>query len=222
MATTKAQRLGILIIMIVTVIGTLGSFAVMILATNSDSQDAARKQKLQSDYQASYNDYQKQVDAQAAQLSAKYFDGFSQYSSRVAAFDLDSVKTLETEDLLIGDGELISDSTKFAAYYIGWNPKAKVFDQSINGTQLKSPFSITDGLANTGVIQGWKEGLIGMKIGGVRLVSVPSDKAYGETGQGDDIPPNTPIKFVVMAISMPEQIKQPEVSPELYQILGGS
>lgn len=46
----------------------------------------------------------------------------------------------------------------------------------------------------------------GMKIGGVREVTIPSDKAYGETGQGNIIPPNTPLRFVIMAIDMPAQI----------------
>jgi hypothetical protein len=56
-----------------------------------------------------------------------------------------------------------------------------------------------------------------MKIGGVREITLPSDKAYGEQGSGDSIPPNTPLKFIVMAIPLPEQIPQPEVPASLYQ-----
>jgi hypothetical protein len=55
----------------------------------------------------------------------------------------------------------------------------------------------------------------GMKIGGVRELTIPSDKAYGETGSGDNIPPNTPIRFIVMAIPLPATIEQPSYPASL-------
>lgn len=221
MATTKTQRLGIMAILIVTVIGTIGSFAVMILATENQAADSAKQQKAYADYQASYKDYQAKVNAQGDELSKTYFPTFSPYASRVGTFDKDSVKELSTEDLAVGDGETISGTTPFAAYYIGWNPKGKIFDQSIDGTKLKAPLPITTGLDSASLIEGWKEGMKGMKIGGVREITIPSDKAYKEQGQGDDIPPNTPLRFVVMAIPLPAQIPQPSVPAELYQSMGG-
>lgn len=220
MATKKAQRWGILVILVVMVVGTIGSFAVMVLATKNQSEESARLNKVQSDYQAEYTKYQEKVDAQAKDLSAKYFETFKPYESRVGTFDRDGVKTLTTEDLLVGGGEEITGTTKFAAYYIGWNPKGKVFDQSIDGMSLKAPLSVETGLDAASLIEGWKEGMKGMRIGGIRLITIPSDKAYGETGQGDDIPPNTPLKFVVMAIEAPATIPQPEVPAELYQNIG--
>lgn len=217
MATTKAQRLGILVILIVTIVGTVGSFAVMVLASKNQAADSAKQQKAISDYQAKYKAYQAKVDAQSAELSAKYYATFSPYSSRVSSFDASSVKDVATTDLATGDGETISGTTPFAAYYIGWNPKGKIFDQSIDGAKLKAPLPITTGLDSASLIDGWKEGMKGMKIGGVREITIPSDKAYKEQGQGDDIPPNTPLKFVVMAIPAPESIQQPEIPAELYQ-----
>ena len=71
MATSKAQRWGILIILVVTVVGTLGSFAVLGLATRNDAADAAAQQKAVESYQASYEEYQAKVDTQAKELSAK-------------------------------------------------------------------------------------------------------------------------------------------------------
>ena len=222
MATTKAQRWGILIILIVTVAGTIGSFAVMVLAQKNQSEDAARLQKAQTEYQEKYKAYQAKADAQAAQLSAKYYGTFSPYAARVGEFNRDEVKELKTEDLVVGEGEEINDETKFAAYYIGWNPKGKVFDQSIADGKLKSPLPIETGLKNASLISGWKEGMKGMRIGGVRELTIPSDKAYGEQAQGDDIPANTPLKFVVMAIPAPETIPQPEVPEALMQSMGGA
>jgi len=217
MATTKAQRWGILIILIVTVVGTIGSFAVMILSTQNQVSDAAKQQKISEAYSKSYAEYQKKVDAQAATLSAQYYSEFNQYQSRVATFNRDEIKDLKTEDLKVGDGEEITDTTKFAAYYIGWNPLGKVFDQSINGEALKAPLAVDTGLADASLITGWKEGMKGMRINGVREITIPSDKAYGEKGQGDAIPPNTPLKFVVMAIPVQQTIPQPTVPQELYQ-----
>lgn len=219
MATRKSQRLGILVILIVTVIGTIGSFAVMILSTENQAADSAKQQKMIADYQAKYKDYQTKVDAQAGELSAKYYATFSPFATRVGTFDKDNVKDLSTEDLVVGDGETISGTTPFAAYYIGWNPKGKIFDQSIDGAKLKSPLSVATGLDSASLIEGWKEGMKGMKIGGVREITIPSDKAYKEQGQGDDIPPNTPLKFIVMAIPVPPEIPQPSIPSELYQSL---
>lgn len=208
MATQKRQRIGILIIAAIMVIGTIGSFLVMILSTQSGQEAAQRYQKAQTAYQRETDAHQKLVDARDAKLSEKYYAEFKQYASRPAKFSIDSVKSLVKTDLKVGSGATVGDDTKFAAYYIGWNPDGKIFDQSIDGDKLKSPFAI-DGLKDTAVIDGWKEGLKGMKIGGVRLLEIPSDKAYGEEGQGDDIPPNTPLKFVVMAIPAPDEIPEP-------------
>jgi FKBP-type peptidyl-prolyl cis-trans isomerase FkpA len=220
MATTKVQRYGILAILIVTVIGTIGSFAVLVLGTQNQAKEAADQQKVVSDYQEKYKEYTAKVAAQGDELSKQYYGTFSPYSSQVAAFDLDGVKELATEDLVVGDGEEITGTTKFAAYYIGWNPKGKVFDESIDtaSNKLKAPLSVATGLDAASLIAGWKEGMKGMRINGVRVITIPSDKAYGEQGQGDDIPPNTPLKFVVMAIPAPAEISQPEIPSSLmYQ-----
>lgn len=217
MATTKTQRWGILAILIVTVIGTIGSFAVMVLANKNQATEAAKTQQAYAKYQEEYKAYQAKVDAQGDELSKKYFETFNQYTTRVGTFDRDNVKELQKEDLVVGDGSTIDGSTKFAAYYIGWNPKGKVFDQSIDGDKLKAPLPIADGLDNAGLITGWKEGMKGMRIGGIRELTIPSDKAYGEQSQGDDIPANTPLKFVVMAIPLPEQFATPDYPAELLQ-----
>ena len=50
-----------------------------------------------------------------------------------------------------------------------------------------------------------------MKIGGVRELTIPADKAYGDKAQGDKIPANSPLKFVVMAIEKPADIPEPEM-----------
>lgn len=221
MATRKSQRIGIWVIAGALTIGTIGGFLAMVLAPTNAASDQARLQQLMADYQKQQSDYQAkhkpQFDeysakqtAQATELSAKYFAAFNQYASRPAAFTAADVKELKKEDLKAGDGDVIKKDSSFTAYYIGWNPSGKVFDGSIDGDKLKAPLSVTPG----GVIPGWTEGVDGMKIGGVRELTIPSDKAYGETGQGADIPANTPLKFVIMIIPTPKTIAPPDVPAE--------
>ncbi len=203
MSATKGQRIGIWIIAAFMFVGTIGSFAIIVLANSNQQSDQARLNELQAQYQ-------KDVDAQTKQLSDKYFDTFNGYSSRVSTFDAAGVTELKTEDLTVGDGEVLTAESTFTAYYLGWTPDGKVFDGSIDGNKLKAPFTASPGQ----VITGWSEGVVGMKVNGVRELSIPSDKAYGATGNGT-IPGNTPLKFVMMVIPTPETV---EVSQELIDL----
>ena len=203
MSATKGQRIGIWAIAIFMFVGTIGSFVAIVLANNNQQSDQTRANEL-------YKAYQKEVADQSTQLSEKYFNTFNQYSSRPAAFDAASVTELQTNDIVVGDGEDITSESSFTAYYIGWNPTGKVFDSSIEGTTLKVPFTAAPG----GVIEGWTKGVNGMKVGGVRELTIPASLAYGEQGSGADIPANTPIKFILMIIPTPATI-QP--SPELLK-----
>jgi len=198
MATPKSQRIGIWIIAIVMIIGTVGSFAVMVLANQNAKIDQAQQAKLYAEYQKQVAEQQKQTDQQTADLSNKYYPVFSTYLSTPAAFDGSSVgDKITTNDLKQGDGATITKDTKYQAYYIGWNPKGKTFDSSFDGTKLKAPLDTS--VMN--VISGWQTGVVGMKVGGIRELTIPSELAYGDKGSGNDIPPNTPIKFVVMIIA---------------------
>jgi FKBP-type peptidyl-prolyl cis-trans isomerase FkpA len=204
MATPKSQRIGIWIIAIVLGVGTLGSFLVMGISASNQNKD-------QQQLQAAYNQYNAQVTAQTTELSNKYYADFNQYASIPAAFNTSDIKSVTTSDLKVGDGAVITADTEYNAYYIGWNPKGVVFDESIASGALKAPIS------GSGLIAGWTEGVTGMKIGGVREISIPSDKAYGAAGSGDNIPANTPIKFIVMAIPKIADIPVPEILQQYYQ-----
>ena len=134
------------------------------------------------------------------------------------AFNAASVKDLTKKDLKEGDGEEFTDSTtKFQAYYIGWKPDGVVFDGSFENGRLKSPAVFRKEGNKWGLIEGWSEGLKGMKVGGIRELSIPADKAYGAQGsvnQEDSsktIGPNTPLKFIVMLIPEFQEIPQPSL-----------
>jgi FKBP-type peptidyl-prolyl cis-trans isomerase len=193
MATKKSQRIGIWIIAITMMVGTIGSFVAMVLGTQNDATDNAK-------LQAQIQEYQKELEEQQAEaeaLSATYYPIFKQYESRAAAFDSNVGDSVKTTDLKVGEGAAISAETKYQAYYIGWNPNGKVFDSSFADGALSTPIDTSQ----TTLIEGWNEGVVGMNVGGVREITIPSGKAYGESGSGEDIPANTPIKFIVMIIA---------------------
>jgi FKBP-type peptidyl-prolyl cis-trans isomerase len=217
MATPKSQRVGIWIIAIVLTIGTLGSFLAIVLGNQNKTTDQANLQKAYSDYQAKSTDYSTKVAAQTKALSDKYYSVLSQYSSIPAAFSASGIKTLGKQDLNIGEGSEITTKTDYSAYYIGWNPKGVIFDQSIDKGALKAPLTVP---AGSSMIIGWKEGVLGMKVGGVRELTIPSSMAYGAAGSGDNIPANTPIKFVVLIIPKIDVIppvQMPQILIDYYK-----
>jgi FKBP-type peptidyl-prolyl cis-trans isomerase FkpA len=88
-------------------------------------------------------------------------------------------------DLRTGTGALAVNGDLLAVHYIGWlydparnDGKGGVFDTSRNGT----PFVFTLG-ANS-VIPGWDQGLVGMRVGGLRRLTVPPNLAYGGERNG--------------------------------------
>ena len=223
MATKKSQRIGIWVIAVVMLVGTLTSFLVLILAPNNEAADQARIQQLTEEYQTAVEAYQERQAAQMAkftdnadELSSQYYGEFSKYEDRAMKFDAGNVQELGKDDIKVGDGETVTSNDAFAAYYIGWNPDGKIFDSSLEENKLKAPIVAQPG----GVISGWTEGIDGMKVGGVRELTIPAEQAYGESGSGEDIPPNTPLKFIVMVIEKVDALQQPEIPEELLRQYG--
>ena len=213
MSATKTQRIGIWVIAIFMFVGTLGSFIAIVLANNNQQSDQARANDLYAEFKTEQEAYQAKVDEQTKQLSAQYFDSFNQFASRPAAFDAAGVTELQKNDIIIGTGDSLTKDSSFTAYYLGWNPTGKVFDGSIEGDALKAPIPVASG----GVIEGWTQGADGMKVGGVRELTIPANLAYGETARSEDIPANTPLKFIIMVIPTPETIEAPQPSAELLK-----
>lgn len=220
MATSKAQRIGILIIAVVMMVGTIGSFFIMIVANENsqiDAREAETKQKETEKkfaaYQKELTAYQEKLDAESKELAPKYYEKVKKYQANAQPFDGSKVKELEKRDLEKGDGAEVKSPGDMRAYYIGWNEKGKIFDSSIDGESLGPAFNPTS------AIPGWQQGVIGMKIGGVRELTVPSELAYGESGQGEDIPANAPLKFIIIAIPKSD-LKEPEMSEELMKEMG--
>lgn len=234
MATKRSQRIGIWIIAITLTVGTLGGFLVMILAPGNQKSDQARLETLSAEYQKQTEEYQKKIAARDEQIakdtSKKYFDTFKPFASHVAKFSANDVTKLGKKDLTVGNGDALGADAEYAVYYIGWNPKGTMFDSSFNAdkTALTMPLIhqkdgswMFPGGQTGGVIEGWTKGLEGIKMGGVRELTLPSDLAYGEQGGGENIPANTPLRFIIMVIPAPKidnTIEQPKMSDELKRL----
>ena len=95
------------------------------------------------------------------------------------------------EDLSEGTGAVVRPEETVTVNYIGVAcSTGKIFDSSY-GRGEPATFALTE------VIPGWTQGIPGMKIGGKRLLGIPSALAYGPQGQGADIGPDEPLWFVV-------------------------
>ncbi len=99
---------------------------------------------------------------------------------------------LEIIDVTVGDGELVEAGDTITVHYQGNLLDGTVFDSSWPRAQ---PFTTVIGIGQ--VIQGWDEGMVGMREGGRRILVIPSELGYGSEGAGQTIPPNSPLVFVV-------------------------
>ena len=209
-STTVGQRIFLWSVALLMIVGTVGSFVALVFANENQQKDQARFNQL-------YQEYQAEVDGQSKELSEKYYPDLKKFSEeRVSEFDGASVAELSHVDLIVGDGEVLNEDSSFTAYYVGWGPDGVIFDQSIDGDSLKAPLDVYSG----SVIEGWHEGVVGVKVGGMRELTIPSDKAYGETGSGTSIPPNTPLKFIVFIIPTPEAVEPSQELLDLNNRLG--
>lgn len=101
---------------------------------------------------------------------------------------------LIVEDLVIGDGYEVKEGGAVVAFYHG--------TLKADGTVFDSAFDRGEpvGFSLGHVIQGWQKGVPGMKIGGVRRLTIPAALGYGPGGAGDKIPPNADLVFVIQIV----------------------
>ena len=104
---------------------------------------------------------------------------------------------LEIEDQIVGDGEEAVAGQTVEVHYSGWLTDGTKFDSSHDRNDTFS-FKLGGGQ----VIAGWDQGVAGMKIGGTRKLTIPSDLGYGERGAGGVIPPNATLVFKVELIGL--------------------
>ena len=103
----------------------------------------------------------------------------------------EAVEGLKIEDVTEGDGPAVKDGDMVKVHYTGMLTNGKVFDSS---KERGEPFSFMVGGGS--VIEGWEKGLLGMKVGGKRMLTISPELGYGDRDMGD-IPPNSTLIFEI-------------------------
>jgi FKBP-type peptidyl-prolyl cis-trans isomerase FkpA len=110
-----------------------------------------------------------------------------------------NVTELVKKDIKVGEGREAEAGTNVTVHYTGWlydpskpDGRGEKFDSSVDRSE---PFVFF--LGGGQVIQGWDQGVAGMKVGGKRTLIIPPDMGYGAYGAGGVIPPNATLLFDV-------------------------
>ena len=103
----------------------------------------------------------------------------------------EALTELRTEDLQVGDGDTVVAASKVTVNYTGVLARTgTIFD---SGEDVEFPLD--------GVIEGFREGLVGMRVGGKRRLFIPAEQGYGATGAAT-IPPNADLVFDVEMVGV--------------------
>ena len=196
--TSTKQRIIIGAIAILMIGSMIATYAGIVLG-NQKGTEGTDTNALIIKAEKAYNEVANKV----ASASSDNFNKFINYKGEISAFNETEANQLNgvgTRDVLEGTGRSIdaTDDVDYLAYYVGWCPDDSIFDATYNNVSNPTSFNkILD--PGIGLIEGWKMGMIGMKLGGVRVVTIPGALAYGETTEicGGY---NKPLRFMVMAV----------------------
>jgi FKBP-type peptidyl-prolyl cis-trans isomerase len=104
---------------------------------------------------------------------------------------------LHVEEIKAGTGAEATAGQKVTVHYVGTLTNGSKFDSS---RDRGAGFSFT--LGKGMVIKGWDLGVAGMKVGGMRKLTIPAHLAYGDSGFGNIIPPGSTLVFEVELLSV--------------------
>ena len=109
---------------------------------------------------------------------------------------INQVDQLQVTDISVGDGDEVAPGATITAHYTG----ALCVDGTIFQSSHDFGEAITFGLDQ--VIAGWTNGVPGMKIGGKRRLTIPSELAYGSARAAANIPPNSDLVFDIELVGI--------------------
>jgi FKBP-type peptidyl-prolyl cis-trans isomerase len=106
---------------------------------------------------------------------------------------------LKIEDVTCGDGEEAEGNSVVQVHYVGMLENGTEFDSSRDG----DPVAFALGVGQ--LIPGFEEGIRGMKVGGLRKLTIPPELGYGEAGVPGTIPPDSTLIFEIELLDIQEE-----------------
>ncbi len=108
-----------------------------------------------------------------------------------------AITELKIDDTVVGTGATAAKGDRVSMHYTGrLHSNGSEFDSSRD----REPFTFTIG--NDQVIEGWHQGVVGMKVGGKRKITIPHELAYGAAGRPPKIPPKAALVFDLELVSI--------------------
>lgn len=194
--TSGKQRFFIILIAVLMLGSVIASYAAIVINGNKSSSsdtDAKIDEAKIAEYEEAYD----KIQAEFSSATKSDYDKFIAYKSNIKAYNEASANSsgIQTTDLVKGTGEKITDdNTNYLAYYVGWCADETVFDSSFDDKDNPTAFAkILD--PSLGMIEGWTLGVDGMRIEGIREITMPSELAYKD--QDIACGANKPLKFLV-------------------------
>ena len=109
---------------------------------------------------------------------------------------IDTVDELLVEDIEVGTGAEVQPGDTITAHYTGALCKNGIIFQSSHDFGKAATFGLDQ------VISGWTKGVPGMKVGGMRRLTIPSAMAYGSARAASNIPPNSDLVFDIELVDI--------------------
>lgn len=203
--TSVGQRVAIGLIAFLMLGSIVASYAAIIVSNNKSSDESS---KLSDERMKYYESKYSEAVTKFKETSKADYQTFSSYLADIKAYNETSANEngVQVRDLLKGTGRTLGEKDgDYLAYYVGWCADESIFDSSLDND--KKPSSFVKALdVSLGMIEGWYQGVQGMKLGGVREITVPSNLAYADQTEicGGY---NKPLKFLIMAVPAEDPLK---------------
>ena len=172
MANSNSQRVAAFLLAFLFLLTTIGTAAYVVWQLNSGDAGIVEE--------TTTNEVQDQAQETGESAVGTIIDPFE------GPYD---IAELRFEDVVEGEGAEVQPGDTVTIDYVGaLNETGVIFDSSVaRGEPATFPLS--------NLIQGWQEGIPGMKVGGERRLFIPAELGYGEAGSGENIPPNSDLIF---------------------------
>lgn len=122
--------------------------------------------------------------------------GLISYFNERSSLISDTSPKVSTKDEVLGIGSEAISGSRVTVHYTGRLVDGKVFDSSVTRGE---PVQFVLGVGQ--VIEGWDKGIVGMRVGGVRVISIPPELGYGRNDYGP-IPGNSTLVFEVQLLKV--------------------